>query len=148
MRFSEFAGKPVVLNLWATWCGPCREEMPSLVRLAATPRLKDVAFVAVTSERASDKVKAYARDEMRGLTVLRAEKLPAVFETDGIPATFLIAPDGAVVASEVGSAAWDDPTGVDFLRGSGKPGRGGRGGRDEGGWKSPGRWQMTGEGGR
>ena len=113
--FSDFARRPVVLNLWATWCGPCREEMPSFVRLAENPRLKDVAFVAVTAEQASGSVKAYARDSMRGLTVLRADSVPEVFATEAIPATFVIAPDGTVVATEVGAARWDDPTAVDFL---------------------------------
>ena len=113
--FADFAHKTVVLNLWATWCGPCREEMPSLVKLAENPRLKDVAFVAVTSERASESVKKVAREELRGLTVVRADGVPAVFATDAIPATFVIASDGSVVASEVGAARWDDPTVVDFL---------------------------------
>ena len=115
VAFADFARRPIVLNLWATWCGPCREEMPSLVKLAENPRLKDVAFVAVTSERASESVRKVAREELRGLTVLRADALPEVFATEAIPATFVIAPDGSVVASEVGAARWDDPTVVDFL---------------------------------
>ncbi|HEY2159472.1 MAG TPA: TlpA disulfide reductase family protein [Isosphaeraceae bacterium] len=113
--FSEFARKPVVLNLWATWCGPCRMEMPGLVRLAANPRLKGVAFVAVTAEPANDSVRKVAKEELKGWTVLRADDVPAVFASDAIPATFVIAPDGKVVASEIGAARWDDPSVVDFL---------------------------------
>ena len=52
---------------------------------------------------------------MHGLTVLRADRVPDVFTTDGIPATFVIATDGKIVASEAGPAQWDDPTVVDFL---------------------------------
>lgn len=115
VSFGEFARKPVVLNLWATWCGPCRMEMPGLVRLAENPRLKGVAFVAVTAEAASDSVRSVACDELRGLTALRAENVPEVFASDAIPATFVIAPDGKVVASEIGAARWDDPSVVDFL---------------------------------
>ena len=115
VSFETFRGKPVVLNLWATWCGPCRAEMPSLVRLAANPRLKAVAFVCVTGEPASASVKRFAQTEMAGLTVFRADGVPRVFETQGIPATFIIGADGKIKASEVGSARWDDPTVVAFL---------------------------------
>jgi thiol-disulfide isomerase/thioredoxin len=115
VSFGEFAHRPVVLNLWATWCGPCRGEMPGLVRLAENPRLKGAAFVAVTAEPASDNVRKVARDELKGWTVLRADGMPEVFASDAIPATFVVAPDGKVVASEIGSARWDDSTVVDFL---------------------------------
>ena len=104
-----------MLNLWATWCPPCRAEMPSLVALARDPRTKGAAFVCVTNEPASDRVIDFASEHMKGLTVLRASAVPAVFATEGIPATFVIAADGAVVASEVGAARWDDPSVVDFL---------------------------------
>ncbi len=115
VSFGEFAHKAVVLNLWATWCGPCRMEMPGLVRLAEDPRLKGVAFVAVTAEPANDNVRKVAKEELRGLTVLRAGDMPEVFASNAIPATFIIAPDGKVVASEIGSVRWDDPSVVDFL---------------------------------
>ncbi len=115
VSFGEFARKPVVLNLWATWCGPCRMEMPGLVRLAENPRLKGVAFVAVTAEPAKDNVRKVASEELKGWTVLRADGVPEVFSSDAIPATYVIAPDGKIVASEIGSARWDDPSVVDFL---------------------------------
>ena len=115
VEFSTFRGRPILLNIWATWCPPCRAEMPTLVRLAANPRLKGVAFLAVTNEPASDKVKQYAQSEMQGLTVLRSVEFPPVFTTEGIPATFLIGPDGKLATSEVGAAHWDDPSVVDYL---------------------------------
>jgi thiol-disulfide isomerase/thioredoxin len=115
VALAEYRGRPIVLNIWATWCGPCRSEMPSLVKLAAEPRLKGVVFVAVTNEPANEAVKKYAREEMRGLTVLRADQVPEVFTTEGIPATFVIAPDGKVVASQVGARNWDDPEIVKLL---------------------------------
>ena len=121
--FGDFANKSVVLNLWATWCGPCRAEMPGLVRLAENPQLKDVAFIAVTTEAASDSVRKVGQDELRGWRVLRSDpgKVPEVFATDVIPATFVIAPGGAVVVSELGMARWDDPSVVEYLEKLAKP---------------------------
>jgi thiol-disulfide isomerase/thioredoxin len=121
VSFGDFAHKPVVLNLWATWCGPCRMEMPGLVRLAENPRLKGVAFVAVTAEPATDDVRKVAGEELKGWTVLRADDVPEVFASDVIPATFVIAPNGVVVATEIGSARWDDPSVVDYLEKLAKP---------------------------
>ena len=115
VALGDYRGRPIVLNLWATWCGPCRQEMPSLVSLAAMPSLKGVAFLCVTNEKPSATVKSYAQANMQGLTVLYGNGLPEVFATDGIPATFVIAPDGSVASSEIGAARWDDPTVVEFL---------------------------------
>jgi thiol-disulfide isomerase/thioredoxin len=115
VSFDSFRGRPIVLNFWATWCGPCRNEMPTLVRLAADPRLKGVVFLGVTGETASDLVKAYAKSNMQGLTVLHADNVPAKFATPAIPATFLIGADGKIAASETGAARWDDPSVVTFL---------------------------------
>ena len=115
--FSTFRGKTVFLNVWATWCGPCVGEMPSIAKLAADPKLKDVAFVCVSVDDHPESVKSFlaSRGEGWTMTVLHAKTLPKVFTTTGIPATFLIAPDGKIAASEVGSADWSDPAVSAFL---------------------------------
>ena len=115
--FSRFKGKPIFLNIWATWCGPCVREMPSIARLAEDPRLqgKGIEFVCVSVDDSSDAVRRFLQDRSWSMTFLRAEQLPAVFRTEGIPATFLIAPDGRIAATEVGSSQWDSPEVVSFL---------------------------------
>jgi thiol-disulfide isomerase/thioredoxin len=115
VSLGDYRGRPILLNIWATWCPPCRAEMPTLVRLAANPRLKGVAFLGVTVENASDKVKQYAQSDMKGLTVLRGDDVPPVFASEAIPSTHVIAPDGKIAGSKVGSADWDDPSVVEFL---------------------------------
>lgn len=115
VSFSDYRGRPILLNIWATWCVPCRDEMPTLVRLAANPRLKGVVFLGVTGEAVSDKVKQYAQTNMQGLTVLHADDVPPKFASKVIPATFLIGADGKIAASESGAARWDDPGVVAFL---------------------------------
>jgi thiol-disulfide isomerase/thioredoxin len=117
VRFSRFKGKTIFLNIWATWCGPCVQEMPSIARLAEDPRLqgKGIEIVCVSTDDSSDTVRRFLKDRSWGMTFLRAEKLPAVFSTEGIPATFIIAPDGRIASSQVGSDRWDTPQVVAFL---------------------------------
>jgi thiol-disulfide isomerase/thioredoxin len=113
--FSQFKGKSIFLNIWATWCGPCVGEMPSIARLAAEPRLKDVAFVCVSTDDDAKTVTRFLAGKGWPMTVLRATDIPPVFATDAIPATFLITPDGRVAAAEVGASDWDKPEVVAFL---------------------------------
>jgi thiol-disulfide isomerase/thioredoxin len=120
-RLADLRGKVVVIDFWATWCPPCVAELPSIARLAADPRLKEVAFLCVATDESAETVRDFLRDKDWPMTVLHATSLPNVFTTDGIPATFLIAPDGRTVAMEVGAAAWDDPSAVEYLEKLAKP---------------------------
>jgi thiol-disulfide isomerase/thioredoxin len=117
VSFAQYRGKTVFLNIWATWCPPCVAELPSITQLARTPALKDVAFVCVSIDDDAAAVRRFVNGKDWPMTVLHlgSAELPAVFTTRGIPATFLIAPDGQVAASVVGSADWDDPSVVSFL---------------------------------
>lgn len=115
VAFSRYKGKVVFLNIWATWCPPCVEEMPSIARLAANPRLKDVAFVCVSVDDSAATVRRFLRDKDWSMTILRAHSLPENLQTDGIPATFIIAPDGRIVVAEVGGKDWDTTETVERL---------------------------------
>lgn len=116
VEFSRYRGKPVFLNLWASWCPPCVAEIPSIESLAANSRLKGVEFVCVAVGDTPEAVQAFVkRQQMKVPVLLAVDPPPGVFSTDGIPATFLIAPDGRIVSWEVGAAQWDDPAVVDFL---------------------------------
>ena len=81
------------LNVWATWCGPCVQEMPSIARLADDPRLKgkDIAFVCVSIDQSSAAVRTFLEGRPWRMSFFRAEDIPPVFSTDGIPATYIIA---------------------------------------------------------
>ena len=72
MQFSRFKGKTVFLNIWATWCGPCVGEMPSIARLAENPRLKgkNIEFVCVSTDDSTDKVVRFLRGKNWPMTVL------------------------------------------------------------------------------
>lgn len=110
---ADYKGRPVLLNVWATWCPPCMMEMPSLIALSKRPELKDadVAVVLVSVDDALDPVQRFLnRTDVGEAEVLVAtSNPPAEFRTSGIPATFLIDPDGRIVRREVGAMDWNTP---------------------------------------
>ncbi len=117
VSFQSFRGRTVFLNIWATWCGPCREEMPSIARLANDPRIvrQKIAFVCASTDDDAGVVKDYLAGKDWPMTFLRVERLPATFMSEGIPATFIIDPNGKIVATEIGSAAWDEPAVIELM---------------------------------
>jgi len=117
VQFSRFKGKTVFLNIWATWCPPCVREMPSIARLAENPRLKgkNIEFVCVATDDSTATVVRFLRDKSWPMTVLRSQSLPPVFQTEAIPATYIITPGGRIVAAEVGANDWDNAEVVAFL---------------------------------
>lgn len=106
-----YRGKWVVLNFWATWCGPCRTEMPALDRLQA--ELPDIAVVPVATGRnpLPGLVKFFKTAEVKNLPILRdtTSKLAAYAGVRGLPVTLILNPKGQEVARLIGDAKWDGP---------------------------------------
>ena len=104
-------GKWLVLNLWATWCMPCREEMPSLDRLAALR--PDLAVVAVaTGPNPLPAIQSFLdKAGVRTLTVLRdpTQDLAHQMGVMGLPVTVIVNPEGQEVARLIGGADWSAP---------------------------------------
>jgi thiol-disulfide isomerase/thioredoxin len=119
VAFSKFKGKPVFLNFWATWCGPCVREMPSIDSLVRDPRLagKSIEFLCISVDDDAETVRQYLKGKNFGMTFLRVKdkQVPPVFYSEGIPATFLIDANGRIAAVEVGSANWHEPRVLDFM---------------------------------
>jgi thiol-disulfide isomerase/thioredoxin len=111
-NLSDFAGKPVLLNLWATWCAPCRREMPSLERLQA--RLGDkITVLAVSEDIGGNKAVApfIAKFGLKAVKTYLDPKstLTQAFNVDGLPTSFLIDRRGRVIGRVEGEAEWDSP---------------------------------------
>ena len=106
---ADWKGKWVVLNFWATWCAPCRHEMPSLDRLQAA--LPEVAVLPVATGRNSVTAikKFYGEAGVTGLPILRDPKseLARGLGVMGLPVTLILNPEGQEVARLIGDAAWD-----------------------------------------
>ena len=108
---SSFQGKVVFLNFWATWCGPCRIEMPSMEALYDRYKEKGLEILAVNCGEGQRDVLTFMRDN--GLS------FPALLDGDGrvsnsygiqaIPTSFIIDREGKIVSRLVGSIDWDTP---------------------------------------
>ena len=106
---AEYRGKWVVLNFWATWCAPCRQEMPSLDRLqAAMPELA-VVPVATGRNAVPGITRFYEEAGVTGLPILRDVKmdLSRAMGVLGLPVTVILNPEGQEVARLIGDAEWD-----------------------------------------
>ncbi len=107
----SFRGKTVILNLWAPWCVPCLQEMPSLDRLAARLPDSDFAVVAVTKDPVGDSPSKRTFERM-GLKRLKLYvdpegKLASAIEARGFPTTLILGRDGTPIAYREGAADWD-----------------------------------------
>jgi thiol-disulfide isomerase/thioredoxin len=120
VSLADFRGRVVLLNLWATWCGPCRSEMPALDRLQARLAGDGFAVVAVSIEAdGSDLVRGFFRQrDIRHLdTYIDADHaLAMAVDAHAIPKTLIIDRDGNIVGSLVGAAAWDSAEGQALIR--------------------------------
>ena len=114
----ELAGKVVVLNFWATWCGPCKEEMPSLARLQAQFDPAQVRVVTVTTDLYPQGIKQFLDHLGINLPVLFDEdqELSRQFMVRGLPTTVLIGRDGHAIGRAVGPRSWDSRDSIALLR--------------------------------
>ncbi|WP_159710692.1 TlpA family protein disulfide reductase [Geminicoccus flavidas] len=106
-------GRVVVLNLWATWCAPCRTEMPSLDRLQAKYPKEEVVVLALAVDRAAREKVDQFMDEV-GATALvvghdQTAKAARLLNAPGLPATLVIDREGREVGRLLGIAEWDGP---------------------------------------
>ncbi len=110
--FNDYKGKVVFINLWATWCGPCRMEMPSIQNLYNTVGANEkIVFVMLSLDRPEthDKVVKFVSDKQYSFPVFAPSgNLPQQLQVSTIPTTFIISPDGKIASKKVGAANYDN----------------------------------------
>ena len=117
---SDWQGKVVLLNIWATWCVPCREEMATLDKLEAALGGKHFQVVAVNIDRGgADKPKSFLAET--GATHLSlytdpSGKLFSKLKAVGMPTTLLIDREGHEIGRLVGPANWDSPDALALIK--------------------------------
>ena len=119
-RLTEFRGRGMVVNFWATWCGPCVTEMPSLESLSKALAPHDIAVLPLSSDRGgASTVRAWYRDHgISGLPVLLDPKGRAAqaWHARGLPTTVVIDSQGRDRARLEGAADWSAPDAVALIR--------------------------------
>lgn len=115
----DYRGKVILLNIWATWCQPCRVEMPSMERLHRRFSGTDFRVVAVSIDK-DDSTVVNAFVQELGLTFEILHDQPGtiqqIYQTTGVPESFLIDRQGVIVKKVIGATEWDAPVNVKLIR--------------------------------
>lgn len=122
-RLRDYRGKVVVINFWATWCPPCRKEMPSMQRAWERWRKHGIELLAVNVGESDDEVFAFAAEYDLKFPVLLepSGRLIRRWGAVGLPSTFVVDPQGRVVYRATGEREWDSDEIFDLLLALTKP---------------------------
>jgi cytochrome c biogenesis protein CcmG/thiol:disulfide interchange protein DsbE len=117
VKLSQFRGKPVLLNFWATWCPPCVQEVPGLVSLQQQVGDK-VTILAVSMDVDADAYTAFTTKKMPGLLTVRDpdHKSSSLFGTYAYPESFLIDKDGKIQRKFIGAEDWTSPEMIEYFK--------------------------------
>ncbi len=110
VRLSDYRGQVVFLNFWATWCPPCRSEMPSIERLSREMEGQDFIILAVSIDGfETTQLRNMISPNHYSFTVLHdpEQKVADIYLISGIPTTYIIDKDGTIVDKSVGAEYWD-----------------------------------------
>jgi peroxiredoxin len=110
---ADYKGEVVLLNVWATWCAPCRVEMPSMQALheAYGPKGLKIVAVSIDDAGAEETIRAFAREYGLTFEILHdaSGAIQKSYQTTGVPETFVLGRDGVIRKKVIGAAAWDSP---------------------------------------
>jgi len=114
---SDFKGKTIFLNFWASWCPPCRAEMPTIQSIYDKMKNKpDLVFVLVSLDEDTTKAKIFIKKEGFNFPVYFINGyLPQIYDTGTIPSTFIISKEGTIAAKRVGMYDYNTKYFIRFL---------------------------------
>jgi len=115
---ASFRGKPLLINVWASWCEPCRAEMKSIDRLAWLPVGRQVNIVGVSTDDSIDDARAWLAQSNATINQFIDShlQLESMLGASTLPLTVLVGSDGTVLSKIRGAQQWDSPQALDFLR--------------------------------
>ena len=119
VTLTGYQGQVVLLNIWATWCEPCRVEMPSIERLHRELGPQGLKVVAVSIDEAGpDVVREFQREYGLTFQILqdRSRSIERIYQTTGVPESFVLNRSGRIMKKVIGAAEWDSPVNKDLIR--------------------------------
>lgn len=117
VSLSLFAGKPILLNFWATWCPYCREERPYLNSLYKSYKDKGLVIIAVSTDRSLESVKRYLKKIPMDFVILHDSdgNAAGIYGAYSIPTSFLIDRKGIIKHKFMGLVDWTDKSSIKFI---------------------------------
>ena len=115
---AQHRGKVLIVNFWATWCPPCREEMPSMERAWQVVKDDDIVLLAINVGESEDEVWAFTSNYPVTFPLLldRGGEVIKRWQVQGLPTTYVVDPEGRLAYRAIGGRAWDDPALLDQVR--------------------------------
>lgn len=120
IKLSDFRGKLVLVNFWATWCAPCVKEFPSMKRLVDTMG-GEVVVLAISYDRHREDIDAFVKafggiPSNFHIAWDKEKKSGEIFGTNVLPETYIISRDGKLIRKIAGEATWDEPMAIKFFK--------------------------------
>jgi thiol-disulfide isomerase/thioredoxin len=116
-KLSDYRGKPLIINVWASWCGPCRSEMASLERLAWLEQAAQFNIIGISTDDYADKARAWLKNSNATINQFIDSRLQLenMLGANRIPLTVLVDADGKVVEKVYGAREWDSPEALQLI---------------------------------
>lgn len=110
-KLSEFRGKPLIINIWASWCGPCRQEMGSLERLSRHNGGKQFTVIGISTDDYPDAARGFLQKARTSFSHYIDSQLllENMLGADRLPLTLLVDAQGRILAKYYGAKEWDSP---------------------------------------
>ena len=117
-QLSEYRGKVVIINFWATWCPPCRDEMPSMQRAWGQLQQEGIYMLGINVGEDEDTIFQFTADYPVEFPLLMDSDSSVISQwpVRGLPTTFVVDPKGQIIYRAIGGREWDDPALLELVK--------------------------------
>lgn len=117
-QLSEYRGQVVIINFWATWCPPCRDEMPSMQRAWEQLEQEGIYMLGINVGEDEDTIFQFTADYPVEFPLLMDSDSSVInqWPVRGLPTTFVVDPKGQIIYRAIGGRAWDEPALLELVK--------------------------------